>query len=190
MPRRDRRREILDAALTCFLERSYLATSISDIRVASGASTGSIYHFFGNKAAIALALIDEAVAGWSGASRESFDPDVSAERAIKSSVRGLVSWGVESPLLLRFMDEIRTISNSDPDFANVRAVFDAGRNLGEKQYNLFVQRGEVKQMAFVLAHSLMLGPAYNYLRMAGAGRADDSSAPEILASAAWAAVRA
>ncbi|HTO27428.1 MAG TPA: TetR family transcriptional regulator, partial [Devosia sp.] len=42
----DRRRQILDAALSAFLERGYAATSIADIRARSGASTGSIYHFF------------------------------------------------------------------------------------------------------------------------------------------------
>lgn len=186
----DRRREILDAALKCFLERGYIATSIAEIRKLSGASTGSIYHFFENKAAIARALLDEAVAGWSGASRESFEPEIDAERAIRAAVRGLVAWGLEHGPLLRFMDEIRTIADSDPDFATVRAAFDTGRQLGENQYSLFTLRGEVKPMDFALAHSLMLGPAYNYLRLVGAGQTASPTAPDTLAAAAWFAVRA
>lgn len=186
----DRRRRILDAALGCFLDRGYLATSIADIRKASGASTGSIYHFFENKAAIARALLNEAVAGWSGASSESFEPDATAERAIKASIRGLLAWGLANGPLLRFMDEIRTIADTDPDFATVREAFNAGRELGERQYSLFVLRGEVKPMAFALAHSLMLGPAYNYLRLVGAGLAPDPGAPEFLSEAGWNAVRA
>ena len=55
----DRRQAILDAALASFVARGYLATSISDIRAASGASTGSIYHFFAGKGALAEALLRE-----------------------------------------------------------------------------------------------------------------------------------
>ena len=65
----DRRRQILDAALASFLEKGYAATSIADIRARSGASTGSIYHFFSGKGALAEALLREAVAGWAGLSR-------------------------------------------------------------------------------------------------------------------------
>ncbi len=45
----ERRRSILEAALDCFLEKGYIATTINDIREASGATTGSIYHFFDGK---------------------------------------------------------------------------------------------------------------------------------------------
>lgn len=187
----DRRRQILDAALTCFLERGYLATLIADIRKLSGASTGSIYHFFENKAAIARALLDEAVAGWTGAAASSsITSDVPAEAAIKAATRGLVTWGLANQPLLRFMDELRTIADKDPDFVTLRDAFDAGRELGERHFSIYVLRGEVKPLPFPLAHSLMLGPAYNYLRLVGAGRPPAPDAAEILAEAAWAAVRA
>ena len=61
----DRRRQILDAALACFLERGYLGTTIADIRRRSGATTGSIYHFFDGKGALAQALLTDAIVGWS-----------------------------------------------------------------------------------------------------------------------------
>ena len=38
----ERRESILEAALGCFLEKGYIATTINDIREASGATTGSI----------------------------------------------------------------------------------------------------------------------------------------------------
>ncbi len=58
----ERRESILEAALGCFLEKGYIATTINDIREASGATTGSIYHFFDGKGALALALLEDAVA--------------------------------------------------------------------------------------------------------------------------------
>jgi len=186
----DRRTQILEAALACFLERGYRATTIADIRAASGATTGSIYHFFGNKAAIAHALLDKAVAGWTGASIAAQEPGVTAERAITAAVAGLVRWGLKNLALLRFMDEIRTIADTDPDFAPVRSALAEGHKLGDRQYRLFAKRGEVKPMDFALAHSLMLGPAYNYLRLIGNGAKATRDAPEALARAGWDAVRA
>ena len=51
-----RRKEILQAALSCFSEQGFDATTVEQIRHRSGASTGSIYHHFKNKAHIAAAL--------------------------------------------------------------------------------------------------------------------------------------
>ena len=44
----------------------------------------------------------------------------------------------------------------------------------------------------IAAHSLILGPAYNYLRLATTGRARVAAkrAAEIVSDAAWAAVKA
>jgi AcrR family transcriptional regulator len=187
---KDRRTQILDAALSCFLERGYLATSIADIRKASGASTGSIYHFFANKGALARALLDQAVAGWSGAASSALDAEAPAEKAIKASVSGLVTWGLANPALLRFMDEMRTLGDNDPDFAVVREAFDQGRALGAAQYRRYEKRAEVRPLPFPLAHSLMLGPAYNYLRLVGGGEKPNPKAAGLLADAAWASVKA
>lgn len=184
-----RRTAILNAALVCFLDRGYRATTISDIRERSSATTGSIYHFFGSKAAIARELLDQAVAGWSEAAAVVERREDRAETLIKAAVASLVDWGTSNPALLRFMDEIRTIADSDPDFAPVRTALAEGHRLGAEQYAAFVARGEVKPMAFPLAHSLMLGPAYNYLRLVSGGAEPASRAAEELAQAGWDAVR-
>lgn len=186
----DRRTQILEAALRCFLARGYLATSIADIRRESGASTGSIYHFFPGKGALAQALLGQAVAGWTAASEPAQADDVPAETAIKASVEGFVTWGLANTALLRFMDEIRTLSDNHPDFAAVREALADGRRRAESQYRRFVERSEVRPLPFGLAHSLMLGPAYNYLRLVAAGEAPTPGASELLAYQAWAAVKA
>ena len=54
-----RRREILDAALSCFLENGVSATTIQQIRTAAKASHGSIYHLFRSKREIAHVLLVE-----------------------------------------------------------------------------------------------------------------------------------
>lgn len=186
-PLPDRRTRILEAALGCFLARGYLATTIADIRRASGASTGSIYHFFGSKGALAQALLSQAVAGWSAASAEALAPGADAERAIKASVSGLVAWGAANPALLRFLDEIRTLAARDPDFAQVRESLARGQAAAEARYREFARRGEVRPLPWAVAYALMLGPAYNLLRLT-AGAVEPGTA-ELLADAAWTAVR-
>src|SRR5205814_7423752 len=52
----ERRRAILEAALRCFSEQGYEATTLGQIRERSGASTGSIYHLFASKEEIAGAV--------------------------------------------------------------------------------------------------------------------------------------
>src|SRR6478735_3751714 len=98
----ERRESILEAALGCFLEKGYIATTINDIREASGATTGSIYHFFDGKGALAMALLEDAIAGWSGESMSSSD---TAEATVKAAAMGLVNWGTKNPELFRFTDE-------------------------------------------------------------------------------------
>ena len=186
----DRRQQILDAALASFVERGYRATSISDIRAASGASTGSIYHFFGGKGALAEALLTEAVAGWSAEVWREHDGDSSAERGIKATVGGLLRWGIRNPGHLRFMDEIRTLAASGTELATVAVMLAEGQAAGEKQYRAYEANGEVRPLPWPVAHSLMLGPAYNYMRLIGRSDAASPDAPTLLAEAAWQAVRA
>lgn len=182
----DRRSQILDAALACFLEQGYAASSIADIRTRSGASTGSIYHFFANKGVLAAAIVQRAVTGWSAAS-SAILPAAPAESAIKASVTGLVTWGLQNPAERRFIDEMRTLALADPTLADAAALFQRGTDAAATLYAAYVQRGEVRSLPWPLAHALMLGPAYDFLRHADASTASPNAA-ELLAEAAWAAV--
>ncbi|CAN5336971.1 hypothetical protein BH11ACT7_BH11ACT7_02860 [soil metagenome] len=49
-------RRILDAAAAVFHQHGYTATTIGDVVTASGASIGSIYHHFGGKSELFLAI--------------------------------------------------------------------------------------------------------------------------------------
>jgi AcrR family transcriptional regulator len=186
----DRRQQILDAALAAFVERGYLATSISDIRAASGASTGSIYHFFAGKGALAEALLRDAVAGWSAEVESRLAGATGAEASIKAATGGLVSWGTAHPGHLRFMDEIRTLAANGTELASVAAMLAEGQALGEKQYKAWTKAGDVRPLPWPVAHSLMLGPAYNYMRLVSHVAKPSRDAPALLADAAWAAVKA
>lgn len=183
----DRRTRILDAALACFLEQGYGATSVADIRARSGASTGSIYHFFANKGALAASLVQRAVAGWSAESSDA-SPDAPAEIAIKASVSGLVRWGLDHPAERRFIDEMRSLALTDPTLEACADQFRRGTQAAATLFAIYRERGEVRDLSWPIAHALMLGPAYDFLRQAEPSP-QDTGAAGILADAAWSAVR-
>ena len=54
-----RRAQIIEAAISCFLENGYTNTSMSDIIKASGLSSGSIYSHFTGKEDILITAINE-----------------------------------------------------------------------------------------------------------------------------------
>ena len=54
-----RRAQIIEAAISCFLEKGYTNTSMSDIIKASGLSSGSIYSHFSGKEDILVSAINE-----------------------------------------------------------------------------------------------------------------------------------
>lgn len=185
----NRRTQILEAALAAFLEHGYAATTIAEIRHRSGATTGSIYHFFSGKGALAQALLEESVAGWSATGVA--DSDALAEAAIKASVRGLLTWGLANPKLFRFMDEIRALADADEGFSGVAALLAKGQADAAAAYRRFVRQGAVRPLPWPVAHALMLGPAYLYLRaVLNLGGRGSKPAIETLVDAAWEAVAA
>jgi AcrR family transcriptional regulator len=187
----DTRRTILEAAQAVFLDKGYGGATIADIRARSGASTGSIYHFFKGKEAIATALFLEAVAGWSAATERARKAG-GAEAQIRASVEGLVTWGLADPRAFRILDELRFLEpllRRSPDMA---AALDAGSADGERVYQAGVEAGAVRPLPWPIARAAMLGPAYDYLRLANAGRAKlkPQDAMTHLSDIAWNAVRA
>ena len=59
----ERRQRILDAAARCFDRGGFHATTIPDICAEAGVSTGAVYTWFDSKAAIVVALAEEAAQG-------------------------------------------------------------------------------------------------------------------------------
>jgi TetR/AcrR family acrAB operon transcriptional repressor len=56
------RQDLLDAALTIFSQKGYTAARLEDIAEAAGVTRGAIYHHFGSKSELFLALLEEATA--------------------------------------------------------------------------------------------------------------------------------
>jgi AcrR family transcriptional regulator len=176
------------AALDCFLEKGFSATTMADVRKRSGATIGSIYHFYSGKGALARELFEESVASWSDATVRLTRGDRPRER-IRGSVLGLLDWARSEPGQFRFMDEIRVLARVHDELAECAVRLAEGERTAAALYAFWVREGEVRSLPFAVAHALMLGPAYDYVRQAGFAGSDPTG-DVILAEAAWTSVAA
>lgn len=183
-----RRQDILDAALDVFLERGFDGATLAQIRARSGASTGSIYHFFKGKADIAAALLTGATSGWASQTIASCSPD-DARAMISGSVSGFLRWGRENPRLFAFMDDLLARSSASAEFQQVAELLADGRRRASELYSGWAKAGLVRPISWDLAYPLIMGPAYAVLRNRPQRPLDDADIA-IIVDAAWAAVKA
>src|SRR3954469_22562757 len=87
-----RRSAILQAALRLFTKKGYADTSIDDLRQASGASVGSIYHHFGGKAGVAAALYAETLRDYQQGVLDLIREQPSARQGVEGMVRHHLTW--------------------------------------------------------------------------------------------------
>lgn len=180
-----RRIAIKLAALDCFLTNGFAATTIADIRARSGASTGSIYHFYSGKGALALELVTEALASWHDAAVRA-DPGQTPRAHIRGRVLGLLQWAHADPGQFRFLEEVRVLAPSHSDLADSTRILAENDQTAADQYARFVATGAVRALSWRLAEALMLGPAFAFARNAAAFTEADAAT---LADTAWDAVR-
>ena len=185
----ERRTSILDAAQALILEQGYASTTIAQIRAACGASTGSIYHAFGSKEAIAFALVERAVDGWTRASTAALRGEgITAQ--IRATVEGLVLWGLADPGAFRIMDELSILSERQEAGAALAALLDRNTRNSREILDEHARRGELRDLPWPLAPALILGPGFEFLRLV---RRSPIAAPaEVIArdlsDAAWRAL--
>jgi AcrR family transcriptional regulator len=184
----DTRAAILDAALRCYARRGVLATTIDDVRAESGASTGSLYHFFGGKRELAAAVYADGLGRYQTAFAAELERHAGAEAGIRAAVAFHLAWCVASPDLARLLSAPRDAAAEEAVAALNREFFAAVR----AWLTPHIESGAVRDAGLDVTHALWLGPSQEYLRHRLARRtpvpipARDRTA---LADAAWAGLR-
>jgi AcrR family transcriptional regulator len=187
-----RRDEILDAALRCFTDKGFGGTTIEDVRQASGASVGSIYHHFGGKEQLAAALYAEGLRDYQDRFLETLERHRDdARAAIETLVLDHVRWIVEHPDLARFLlgrreGEVRRAADAAARELN-RAFFRTAAAWFAEQ----ASRGAIRRLGFDLYAALLIGPSQELARhwLAGNAKTSLEDAGPALAAAAWASLR-
>src|SRR5262245_11989930 len=185
-----RRRQILDAALRCFNRTGLAEAKMGDICTEAGVSTGSVYHHFAGKDQLAAALYLEGSRDYQQGLLAELHRHATAERGIRAMVGHHIDWVVRHPDWARFLSLHR-----QGEFAAVQQELDAMNQAfrGEVAAWLlpFVERGEVVRLPRDLFTPVAMGPTLEYMGrwLAGGEQGDPRRATQVLANAAWNAVR-
>lgn len=185
------KRDILNTALQCFMDKGVEQTTIADIRTASGISVGSIYHHFGNKDGIVVALFLTGMQDHSVQQESALANCDTAEDGVKTIVRCYIDWICEHPDWARFVFRYRSfVENSalaEQNEAHKRAHFKRLKHW----FTPHIDNGTIQKLPFEVYHSLIIGPAQDFaLRwLAGKTRGELGDYRELYAEAAWQAIK-
>lgn len=186
-----RRQAVIEAALECFTSRGYGQTSIADIQRASGASIGSIYHHFEDKAGIAVALYVEVLDSYQRSALRVLEEADGARAGVRSGVLHYLDWIGEHPREAAFLidgppSEAASRTASDLALVNAR-FFDAL----DAWLNAHAEAGRLRRLPRAITPAIWIGPSAEFARHWLSGQrweAQLRSVREPLADAAWRAL--
>ncbi len=184
------RRAILDAALECFSRLGWAATTIEDIRKVSGASVGSVYHHFGAKEGIAVALYIDCLRLHQESLRARLEKKHGAEDFVRAVVTHHIAWSREHPEAARYLLRMRreeAVAAAGPEIQSATGDF---VREGFSRMKDFAQAGEILALPPSAYMPLMLGPAQELLRGWAGGHVELKPGIEkVFADAAWRCLR-
>lgn len=189
--KKNRKQEILDAALLCFTEHGIEGTTIDMIRERSEASVGSLYHHFGSKEKMAVTLYIDALAEHHDYQQKLLAEAKTAEAGVKAVAFAYVDWVSANPEKARFVLYSRSALSKTAMATEMQTRTKTHVEDVRRWFEPHIERGELKKLPVELYGSLIIGPAHDYARLWLSGRAktDISAYREIFATAAWSAVR-
>lgn len=186
-PAPSRRSQILSAALRCFLQYGVEATTIEQIREASGASHGSIYHHFGSKEAIVLAVYAEAIQRYHGLALSSLRAHTNAAAGVRAIIATHVECVQADRELALFLTRVEMSDLSEAAAEGIAEILQSFFQAVYEWLQPFIQRGEIRRIPPSLCVPLLLGPTASFCRHWLAQRLD-LDLPElidVLSDAAW-----
>ncbi|MCP3100364.1 TetR/AcrR family transcriptional regulator [Myxococcus sp. K15C18031901] len=182
-----RKEDVLKAALECFLEAGFEGTTMAAIRARSGASTGSIYHLFESKDAIATALYLEVLEEYHEGALRELQRLPGAKEGVEALVRFHLEWALAHPKQARFLlvaRRISAISGSEPGIRDQnRGTFGRLREWLQGH----VQAGAIEPMSLDVFLAIVYSPAQELLRewLTGRAKSDPKASISVLSRAAW-----
>lgn len=182
-----RRRAILQAALEAYSKKGLAAFTMEDIRVMSGASTGSIYHHFENKEKLALALYLE---GRTELYRHLHD-SIMVEHpydGIKALIHAYISWYEHNPELGQYLLQAGSTEYLADQVKSLRQNPDSFSIQLRQWLDPFIKAGQIKNLPSSVYFALIIGPSKEFVRrwlFSARSIEELQEASEILAESAW-----
>jgi AcrR family transcriptional regulator len=184
-------RRILDAAMRCFREKGIEGTTIDQIRAASGASNGSIYHHFGSKSAIALTLYVEGMQNYQTELVSLLERETTVRGGVHALVTGHLRWVETNPDLALFLTSAGLVQVSGDVAVRIAEVNREFFTVVHQWLRPFIDKDQVVRLPPALYVPLILGSASHVARHWLLHRLsfDLSEIAETLAEAAWKSLR-
>ncbi|TGD70970.1 TetR/AcrR family transcriptional regulator [Mangrovimicrobium sediminis] len=183
----NRQHAILMAALACFNERGIEGAAIGEIGRRAGASVGSMYHHFGSKEGIALALLAEGLHSSTRLLEEKLATAQSAREGVTACVIAILEWVRDNPEWARFIYTVTSTRLWQGDHPELHAVNARNAELMATYFGPYLACGELRALPTQCLPSLVLGPAHDYARrwLNGQVEGDIEAHAEVFAEAAW-----
>jgi AcrR family transcriptional regulator len=187
---RSTRQRALVAALALFDAQGVEATTIEQVRDASGVSIGSLYHHFGSREGLVAALYEDLLERYRAAMWGELTRHDGTRALLDAFVKTHIAWSMLNPAAARFLAEHR----------HHRALTEAENRLQSGTTDFLrplllrlkpaITAGILKPLPPELLLSLVIGPVQNWLRMQRAGRASLSpgNAARKLSDLIWDAI--
>jgi len=178
------------AALACFTEKGFPATSIADICRKAGASIGSVYHHFKSKGKLAAAIYLEGIRDYQAGMIDAISRLENARDGIFAVVHFHLMWVKKNPEWARFLFQKRHaeyMDDTENEMKQLNAAFGQGI---AGWFQKHIQAGKIRPLPRDLLIALLLGPCQEYSRQYVSGHAvtDVTEAAGVMAAAAWSAL--
>lgn len=185
-----RRKEIIAAALSCFVEHGVEATTIEMICKTANVSVGNVYHHFGNKEGLAAEVYITGLRLFQSTLATALQPVTEIELAVRTLVYANIDWIVANPIWANFIfHHGRTLNQAERRQEYGHEV---------KQTNDAVWAGlrtlegveRLKALSQEVFYSLIIAPTHDYAKrwLAGRSKTPLMDLREVFADAAWASV--
>jgi len=187
----ERRRAILNAALSCFSLRGYDATTMAEICKLAGVSTGSMYHHFDSKERLAAELYLAGVRSTQEHGLHALLAHRRTEDGVRALVRAYLDWVQAQPELARFLFAMRHAEFMESAEDELERMQTEAVETASAWMRARMESGELPALAPSVLRAVLYGPAAHFARrlLRGEADADFELAKEQLATAAYAALR-
>ena len=186
-PRHASRRNVLRHALSLFNENGVEATTIDDLRRASGQSVGTIYHHFHNKEGVVAALFFALFDDLSRAIAERTAGVADARAVVKALIEATTAWITAQPEGAQFVFLARESVAQGPHADDLRTRLLARYDPIDAVLAQEAAAGRILPLSPDLIPALVLGATEFYARgwLAGRRQATPASHAQRFALAAW-----
>lgn len=157
------RRRVLKAALACFSAHGVAASSVEEIRARSGVSVGSIYHHFGDKQGIALALYLEGLAEANRRSLRRLRAARGARAGVTALVGAFAGWVRQNPEWARYLYATSAVWASGPA-PELKALNEAYFAELERWLRPHIRQGRIRPLPLMALVAIIFGPVFTYAR--------------------------